>query len=300
MNTPKIIKGILSVSIVGTLATVATAQSDITWQAPLTISGSSGVNTTGTLLGTWAPYSGDATSGITVNGVTFQAFPDLPGASTTLDNGTGNGTYASPGTLNSQYNDLLTAGAFGNGSGAYTLSWNGMTQGNTYLVQLWVQDGRNSTVNQRTETLTGGANTSLALAYGSGDSGPGQYVIGTFVAGSGSETLTLTPGPAFPSAQFNLLQVRDITAVPEPSAMALGLAGFGLLLCLFRKRTDTVGIHPASHGPGCIAAQTSARREKPGGMKPARTHRWTGFFEKFYDCKYFATASVRDCTCSFS
>jgi hypothetical protein len=236
MNTPKIIKGILGVSIIGMLATAAKAQSDVTWQTPLTISGSSDVSTMGTLLGTWAPFNGDAVGGITVNGVTFQAFPDLPGASTTLDNGAGNLTYASPGTANAQYNDLLTAGAFGNGSGAYTLSWNGMTQGNTYLVQLWVQDGRNSTVNQRTETLTGGANTSLALAYGSGDSGAGQYIIGTFVAGSGSETLTLTPGLAFPSAQFNLLQVRDITAVPEPSAMAMSLAGFGLLLCLFRKR----------------------------------------------------------------
>ena len=234
MNTLKIIKGILSVSIAGMLATVAKAQSDITWQTPLTISGSSDVATTGTLLGTWAPFNGNAST--TVNGVAFKASADLPGASTTLDNGGSNGTFASPGTSDTGYNNLLNAGAFGNGSGTYTLSWNGMTQGDTYLVQLWVQDGRNSTVNQRTETLTGGANTSVSLAYGSGDSGAGQYVIGTFVAGSSSETLTLTPGAAFPSAQFNLLQVRDITAVPEPSAMALGLAGFGMLLCLFRKR----------------------------------------------------------------
>ena len=236
MNTPKIIKGIFCTSIAGMLASVANAQSDITWQTPLTISGSSDVINTGTLLGTWAPFNGNASSGITVNGVAFQAFADLPGASTTLDNGGGNGTYASPGTSDSGYNTLLNAGAFGNGSGSYTLSWNGMTQGNTYLVQLWVQDGRNSTVNQRTETLTGGLNTSLALAYGSGDSGAGQYIIGTFVAGSVSESLTLTPGAAFPSAQFNLLQVRDITPVPEPSAMAFGLAGLGLLVCMFRKR----------------------------------------------------------------
>lgn len=238
MNTLKIIKGIVSVSIAGALVTTAKAQSDITWQTPLTISaaGSPDVVTTGTLLGTWAPFNGNASSGITVNGVTFQAFADLPGASTTLDNGGNNGTYASPGTADTGYNNLLNAGAFGNGSGPYTLSWNGMTLGDTYLVQLWVNDGRNSTVNQRTETLTGGANTSLSLAYGSGDSGAGQYIVGTFVAGSASETLTLTPGPAFPSAQFNLLQVRDITPVPEPSAMALSLAGFGLLICLLRKR----------------------------------------------------------------
>ncbi len=232
MNTLKI-KGILGVSIVGMLATVAQAQSDVTWQTPLTISGPSDVVTTGTLLGTWAPFNGNAST--TVNGVTFQASSDLPGASTTLDNGGSNGTFASP-TSDAGYNSLLNAGAFGNSSGTYTLSWNGMTQGDTYLVQLWVNDGRNSTVNQRTETITGGANTSLSLAYGSGSSGPGQYVIGTFVAGTTSETLTLTPGPAIPSAQFNLFQVRDISPVPEPSAIALGLAGFGLLIGLTRKR----------------------------------------------------------------
>ena len=194
------------------------------------------MNTSGTLFGTWAPYNGNASSGLTVNGVAFQAFPDLPGATQTFDNGGGNGTFASPGTADNNYNNLLNAGAFGNGSGAYSVSWNGMTVGNTYLVQFWVNDGRNDTVNQRTETITGGLNTSLYLAYGSGSSGPGQYVLGTFVAVDPSETLTLTPGAAFPSAQFNLLQVRDLTPVPEPSTIALCCVSFGILLRLRRKK----------------------------------------------------------------
>jgi hypothetical protein len=229
-------KSILGASIAAALVASAQAQSDINWQTPLTISGASDVSTAGSLFGTWAPYSGDAVGGLTVNGVAFQAFPDLPGATDNFDNGTGNGSFASPGTLDNNYNDLLTAGAFGNSSGAYTLSWNGMSVGNTYLVQLWVNDGRNSAVNARSETVTGGANTSLSLAYGSGSSGPGQYVIGTFVANSSSETLTLTPGPAIPSAQFDLLQVRDVTPVPEPSTAALCLTGLGLLLAMSRKK----------------------------------------------------------------
>lgn len=229
-------KSLLGLSIAACLAASAHAQSDINWQSPLTISGSSDVNTSGTLLGTWAPYNGNASSGLTVNGVAFQAFPDLPGAADNFDNGGGNGTFASPGTSDNNYNNLLNAGAFGNSSGAYTLSWNGMTVGNTYLVQLWVNDGRNSTVNARTETITGGLNTSLSLAYGSGNSGPGQYVIGTFVAENSSETLTLTPGPSIPSAQFNLLQVRDITPVPEPSVIAFSLTGLGLLFVASRKK----------------------------------------------------------------
>ena len=235
MKIQTIARGILGAVIAG-FAAMAQAQSDITWQSPITISGASDVNTSGTLFGTWAPFNGAALSGLTVNGVTFQAFPDLPGASDTFDNGGGNGTYASPSGVDNNYASLLNAGAFGNNPTPYSLSWNGMTVGNTYLVQFWVNDGRNDTVNQRTETLTGGANVSAALAYGSGSSGPGQFIIGTFVAGSASETLTLSPGAAFPSAQFNLLQVRDITPVPEPSTIALCLAGFGMLLVASRKK----------------------------------------------------------------
>lgn len=189
---------------------------NITWQTPVTISGPSDVKTNGTLFGTWAPFNGDAASGgLVVNGVNFNAFSTLPGATDTFDNGGGNGTYASPNTLDSNYNNLLTAAAFGNTGNPYSISWTGMTPGHTYLLQFWVNDGRNSTVNARTETVTGGANTSAALAYGSGSSGPGQYIVGTFVAtSSGAETITLTPGPNIPSAQFNLLQVRDITPPP--------------------------------------------------------------------------------------
>lgn len=229
-------KSLLGVSIAAALAITAHAQSDINWQTPLTISGPTDVNTSGSLFGTWAPFNGNASGGLAVNGVTFQAFSDLPGHADSFDNGGNNGTYATPSTSDNNYNTLLNAGAFGNGSGAYTISWNGMTVGNTYLVQLWVNDGRNSVVNARTETVTGGANTSLALDYGSGDSGSGQYVIGTFVATDASEILTLTPGPSIPSAQFNLLQVRDITPVPEPSVFALCLAGLGMFFAASRKK----------------------------------------------------------------
>ena len=88
-----------------------------------------------------------------------------------------------------------------------------MTAGDTYLVQLWVNDAR-SIGGLRTETITGGANTSANLNYGSNPdgTGPGQFIIGTFVADStGSETLTLLGNGYAPSAQFNLLQVRNLT-----------------------------------------------------------------------------------------
>jgi len=237
MNTRTIIKGLLGASIVGLFPAAVLAQSSVTWQGPMTIAGPSDVLTTGTLFGTWAPFSGDAGGGLTVNGVTFQASPTLPNAASTFDNGTGSGSFRTPTTSDPNYGDLMTAGAFGNNNTPYSISWNGMTSGDTYAVQVWVNDGRNSTVNARTETITGGGSTSASLAYGSGDTGAGQFVIGTFVADvSGAETLTFTAGPTIPSAQFNLIQVRDLTPVPEPSAAALSLIGFGALVGVLRKR----------------------------------------------------------------
>jgi len=50
-----------------------------------------------------------------------------------------------------------------------------MTPGNTYLVQILGDDGR-SIGQSRTETVTGGANTSAALSFGSDGTGPGQYI----------------------------------------------------------------------------------------------------------------------------
>jgi hypothetical protein len=97
---------------------------------------------------------------------------------------------------------------------------------------------------ERSETLTGGANTSAALAYGSGANGPGQYILGTFVAdGTGTETLTLNAfggADIGASAQINLLQLRDITPVPEPSTLAFLAMGTGALLLAFRRKNRAV------------------------------------------------------------
>ncbi len=109
-----------------------------------------------------------------------------------------------------------------------------MTPGNTYLVQFWVNDGRN--IGQsRTETVTGGANTSASLSFGSDGSGPGQYVIGTFVANSsGGQTLILNAfsSGAGPSPQVNLFQVRDITStlVPAPRITRFAVSGTTLTI----------------------------------------------------------------------
>ena len=120
------------------------------------------------------------------------------------------------------------------GSTPATFSWSGMTLGNTYLIQFWVNDGRNIS-QSRSETITGGANTSAALSFGSDGSGPGQYIIGTFVANSsGGQTLILTPFStgANPNPQVNLFQVRDITStlVPAPTITGIHVSGTTLTI----------------------------------------------------------------------
>ncbi len=222
----------LCATIVGVLTASADA-ANITWGSPATISGASDVSTLGTYFGSWAPYDGNANA-FPVNGVTFQGFSDLPSLTDSFDNGY-NG-FGNPGTPNSNYNSLLQYAAFANSSTANTFSWGGMTPGDTYLVEFWVNDGRN--IGQsRSLTLSGGSDTSGFLSYGSDGSGPGQFITGQFVADlSGAQTITVTPysSGANPSAQINLFEVRDITAVPEPSSLALLAAG-ALLLVLRRK-----------------------------------------------------------------
>src|SRR5438445_1689344 len=177
------------------LISTANAQPDITWQTPVTISGTSDVSTFGALYGTWAP--GDDWGGLSradyypVSGVTFAAY-GTPGANfgfsgsgINLDRYNG---FANPNTADTNYNYLLQTAVFNwnSGSSSMIASWNNLTPGNTYLVQFWLNDGRGG--QSGTSTFTGGANTSDPVAIGNG--APGQYIIGTLVAdGSRSESV---------------------------------------------------------------------------------------------------------------
>ena len=160
--------------------------------------------------------------------------------------------FSTPGAAGQSYGKYDSAGVGPNpdyvlANGAYSDSPNGtitfgnLTPGNTYLVQLWVTDPRGGTLSTRNETVassTGGDTNAPTLAYAAPGSTDGQWVIGRFVAeGSGTQTLVLTGGNAGAgsgSAQVNLLQLRDITAVPEPTALAA--MAFGALGILVHRR----------------------------------------------------------------
>src|SRR5215831_18027952 len=113
INQARTIKvAIVYVSAAGTFLS-ANAQPNVTWQTPVTISGTSDVSTSGLYFGSWATQDGSANN-FPVNGVTFQGFSDLPGfaAGATLDNGY-NG-FGSPNTPDTNYNTLLQYGRFSN------------------------------------------------------------------------------------------------------------------------------------------------------------------------------------------
>jgi hypothetical protein len=126
-----------------------------------------------------------------------------------------------------------------------TIILGNLTQGDDYLLQFWVSDPRNAVTDARVETLTsstGGDTNIPTLDYEGPGSTDGQWVTGTFVADSTlTETLDLSASNSNPSfgdsgsPQVNLLQLRDITSVPEPASLAL--MGLGAMaLCARRRR----------------------------------------------------------------
>src|SRR6185503_9838440 len=159
--------GILCGCSTGIFIATANAQPDVTWQAPVTISGSNDVSTLGALYGTWAPgndYGGvNRADYYPVNGVTFAAYGTdganfgISGTGINMDRYNG---FANPNTADTNYNYLLQVAEFNwnAGSSSMIVSWTNMTPGNTYLVQFWLNDGRNN--QPGTSTFTGGANTS--------------------------------------------------------------------------------------------------------------------------------------------
>ena len=162
-------KTILFSSLIGAFALTANAQnSQIAWSSVQNISGDSDISTMGSLFGTWSPYLANTGGGpITAGGVTFTA-NDLPGFSIP-SYFTGQYTgFGNPGTADANYNTLLQGAQFSNNGTGGTFSWGGLNPGDTYQVEIWVEDTRNIG-NRRWENVYensyGDAGTTSALSF---------------------------------------------------------------------------------------------------------------------------------------
>jgi hypothetical protein len=221
-----------------TILALSAAAANITWQTPHTIAGTADVSISGTFFGSWAPgndWGGtDRADYFPVNGVTFHAYGTdgvnfgFSGAGINMDRYNG---FANPGTGDANYNHLLQTAMFNwNAPAAITVNWSGLTAGNSYLVQAWLNDGRGG--QSGSSLFTGGANVSDAVFIGNG--APGQYLIGTFIADSAAQSFTMSAG-----IMLNLVQVRDLTTVvPEPSTLALAGLGAAALIGFRRKASN--------------------------------------------------------------
>lgn len=214
--------------LVGLAMSSARAQTTTTWDGPETISNSSEVNTEGTLVLAKQATIDQAPTYLgwndqTVNDVTFKGFANTQdGVTFSL---TGETAYyadlfarSTGKTLEGDDADayaMMLDGAWTAGLGPLTIDLAGLTDGEQYLIQIWVADFRQFP-NARTVTITTADGTDVqapTLHYLKGDgvnngTGSGQFVIGRFTAKGTKVTFRVTGNEA---AQYNAFQLRTIS-----------------------------------------------------------------------------------------
>jgi hypothetical protein len=223
-------KSLLSVTAVIGLACLGSSHAaTVVWGAAQNITGDSDVANNGTF--NRAYIFGDIPW--TVNGVDFTAFTgNASGDTMSFPNqDPGFGSDGNPyRALSTAYQNLLYYGAWAYPSDTATITLNNLTIGYTYQVQIFANDSRTDGYG-RSMALTG---SSTVLDYNTAEAvgGVGQFAIGTFTANSTSQVLGFSSPTETP--QLNGLSLR-VTAVPEPSGVAMTMGAAGLFL-LRRRR----------------------------------------------------------------
>jgi len=201
----------------------------INWGSPVTISGTTDIDTVGTLFQA-SNFAGSAT---TVNGVLFDAFNVASGTvgnigitGSQLITAFGEGGPATAyGSLPSEYQELLKTGII---FGA-TVTVQNLTIGADYLIQFMANDSRSATASQNRTVSLNTNQVTLDINSTDATGGVGQWDRGTFTADATTQSFTVD-GSAH--AYSNAMQVR---IVPEPTQM-VSVAAIGSALGMWRMR----------------------------------------------------------------
>lgn len=239
----KVLRGfLLSACFIVSSSQTASA-ANILWGPALGISGDSDVRTDGALVAA-INVGGNQT---TINGVTFETFL-LGAASNTLGDVTlsvtsgtmqprASGSASNPfAALSMSYQQLLASSNNNTSAAAMvtTVAINGLTAGQTYLVQIWNNDSADFNPPGFTfqSQLDPGARV-LDPNVSTLEGGLGEYAVGTFVADASIQEITVTESEV--GGRLNGLQLRAIAPIadstaPTASTSALILLSVGLAL----------------------------------------------------------------------
>ena len=231
------------IAILGAVAATTMAQQAgatlVTWDTPTQISNGAtadlDVSTAGTL---HSAVNISSAAAAVVNGVTFAVGTgtSFDSGNVTLVMGGANFNFGGLGTStgNTDYDALLGPTRASVDPGV--LTFNNLTDGQEYQVQLWANDSRFiPTLYGRTTTVQdpdGGSLVTLLQNDGGTSPNLGQYVIGTFTAGGTTQVINID-GSVGPN--ITAVQIR-VAAVPEPSSFGFGLVVLGLGMARARSR----------------------------------------------------------------
>ena len=276
MSDKTLIRLIPSVLLLSGLAALHPAAAQfVTFGPAQTISSASDVSTTG---GAVAAYNFDNGAATTVNGVTFSPASNTGSGSLSISGA--NGQYGGFGSgspafssLSGSYQSLLTNAAYAD-SGTVGITQSGLTAGERYQVQYFVNDSRGGFGGRTVNVSSSGGNTQNLQFNSDNSAGSvGQYANGTFTAASGSVTITAAGVGGSPS-QVNGLQYRDLgsagaaitfgaaTPIGTADAALGGLTGTIITAAAFGADTQTVTL---TGGQKIIFDSASANATVVGG-----------------------------------